>query len=46
MGKLFIYLFILFIYFLSFLLDLHGNVAIIKSLQISLLNDTKLRSLT
>ena len=43
MGKLFI-LFIVFLHLL--LLDLQGNVAIIKSLKIHLLNDTELRSLT
>ena len=40
MGKLFIFFFHL------LLLHLHGNVAIIKSLYISLLNDRELRSLT
>ena len=40
-GKLFI------LFFLQrLLLDLQGNVAIIKSLEIHLLNDTELRSLT
>ena len=40
------YLFYLFIFFHLLLLDLHGNVAIIKSLKVSLLNDIKLSSFT
>ena len=42
MSKLFFFYLFIFFYFL----DLHGNVAIIKSLYIRLLNDTELRSLT
>ena len=46
MGKLLFFFFFLVFFYIFFLLNLQGNVAIIKSLLIHLLNDTELRSLT